>query len=226
MKKKTSRRAQGPRKHPPAIRYRVFQHGVGTAESSLLKSEAIRLYKDLRRSSPDDLVTVEAFAVPRHYSGKRLTYATRRGKKRDVTDLFEKEIGMERNRFVSKNSRKARLRRNADGGPNFLLLGGLALGGYLAYRWLSDKSSKAAPRPVVAPASASKAPAAPALPVPPAMPAAPALPSVQMPAAPSLPAPESDWHASATVEELDAAAKAADPGKATSGIGNYYNDGE
>lgn len=127
---------------------------------------------------------------------------------------------------VSKNSRKARLRRNADGGPNLLLLGGLALGGYLAYRWLT--SGKAAARPVAAPAAAAKAPAAPALPMPPAMPAAPALPSVQMPvpAVPSLPAPESDWRMSATVEEMDAAAKSADPGKAASGIGNYYNDGE
>jgi len=69
---------------------------------------------------------------------------------------------------VKRNSRKARLRRNADGGPNLLLLGGLALGGYLAYRWLTDKSGNAAarPAPVVA-ASAAKAPAAPALPAPP-----------------------------------------------------------
>ena len=123
---------------------------------------------------------------------------------------------------VKRNSRKARLRRNADGGPNLLLLGGLALGGYLAYRWLTDKSGKAAarPAPVVA-ASAAKAPAAPALPVPPAM---PALPSVQMPA-PALPAaPDSDWRSTATVEEMDAAAKAADTSKGTSGIGNYYNE--
>lgn len=114
-------------------------------------------------------------------------------------------------------SRKARLRRNADGGPNFLLWGGLALGGYLAYRWLTDKSDKA---PALPAAPAFKAPASPALPafpeVPPAQTLAPALPAA--------PSNEDDWRVSATVEELDSYAKLADPTKAASGIGNYYNE--
>jgi hypothetical protein len=152
VEKKTSRMAQGPRKHPPAIRYRVSQHG-DVVEGSLLKSEAIGLYKHLRKSAPDDLVTVEAFAVPRHHSGKSLLYTARRGAARDVTNLFEKGQ-------ISKNSRKARLRRNADGGPNLLLWGGLAVGGYIAYRWLmGSKSDKASVS--IAPVVGAKAPAMP-----------------------------------------------------------------
>jgi hypothetical protein len=57
--------------------------------------------------------------------------------------------------------RKARLRRNADGGPNLLLWGGLAVGGYIAYRWLmGSKSDKASVS--IAPVVGAKAPAIPA----------------------------------------------------------------
>lgn len=48
---------------------------------------------------------------------------------------------------VSKNSRKARLRHNAEGetgGTNWLLIGGLAVGGYLAWCWLSGRNKTVA----------------------------------------------------------------------------------
>jgi len=80
---------KGPRKRPPAIRYSVRQIGVGTVESALLKSEALGLYKHLRRTTEGTFFVI-AYAVPTHHSGKRLVYAARRGKERDVTEFFEK----------------------------------------------------------------------------------------------------------------------------------------
>jgi len=169
---------------------------------------------------------------------------------------------------VSKNSRKARLRRNADEGPNLLLLGGLALGGYLAYRWLSDKSSKA-PASVVA-APAAKAPALPPTAAAPAVPTQAEAWAAGLAAAKgqppmvteqqfgtvwgtltddekrlfvdfmlavgssssetALPAVMSRPGFEPMMRKLQAAAPPPPPppsaSKGTSGIGNYYNDGE
>jgi len=150
---KNSRKAQGPRKRPPSIRYSVRQIGVGTVESALLKSEALGLYKHLRRTTPEGTFVVTAYAVPTHHSGKRLVYAARRGKERDVTNLFEKQHGaMTSNRKrVSKNSRKARLRHNVEeraSSPNLIMWGAILVGGFLAWRWLSERN-KTAPASLV-----------------------------------------------------------------------------
>lgn len=119
--------------------------------------------------------------------------------------------------------RKARLRRNADGGPNLLLWGGLAVGGYIAYRWLmGSKSDKASVS--IAPVVGAKAPAMPGAPPAAAKPDVVAPPAMFAPPAPPAPPVANDWNQRMTVEDMDATAKSADPTKSASGIGNYYNE--
>jgi hypothetical protein len=128
-----------------------------------------------------------------------------------------------------KNSRR-RVRKNPDG-PNWLLIGGVAVGGYFAWKWWSGRGASSVQQPtsILAPATTAntqvlKAPVAPPVFAPPPPVVTPSLPQLPAPAS-TQSAPDTDTKYSADpadFEALDAEAASKAGSRGAAGLGNYY----